>query len=1138
VSAGTPVIWLTFWDGLRFWRDENGGQPLRWRYRKTEILVALAASQRGKPWSRSRLAELLWSDAMPTKAKANLRVLLSDLQAVWREAALPPLWDINREEVCLRTDSALWCDLEWMQRRVAGHPVPWPDNDALACLLNSSAQDWLLDLQDDRGPDLVDWVAARREHCERLQLALRRDANEAEQPAAAEPSPPSVSVAPLSEPQMRQFVLWRIESAQVWDADDFGGHAPVALSGGTSWPMVSARIAAMATSLGATVVESDDWSLTLALGLTQTHSGQRWRALQMIQPGWALVQEAGLSVRMGAVTGWALVEPTAGGVRVRGWRMRLLAALALWAEPGHLACNEGWAELLEPCTPQRHTGLHFRGLEQPADAWLIHLDALSELLLPVGTGLLSTRFAGRQSAIERLRSAWHGVSQHRQPHIVRILAPSGWGKTRLAAEFVRWVSEHSGQVWWVGAQSELRPVMWRALRQTLQRHVPGGMDAHVLGHWLHGLGLPHDEQSTAVLHHFLQATGVAQSDVDVLATLLASWWDLREPGYTAAATVVVIDDAQWLDEASAGLLQRVAQRGTGVLWVLTQRHPLSPGESATSVLVGQDTLSPIELPPLTDEEAMTLLDSLPAAASLTRAQRSSRVAMARGVPLFLLADLSPQNSTASSAFAEYCEALLNRLEAHRPELRLAAVLGVRFSVQDLLTLAGEERAAPALRQALNSGLCVPRDEGHLAFFHPALREYLLSTCTKTLLQDSSVRCAALLASQGEHARSAVLWQQAERVEPARQAWMSAAAQASGHDDLESMLQAYQALRELGYPGGEQGLHARAGHTRALLARYGYAHALAHQIAAELAQCVEQSPRDLDADLMFEALAFHYLKESGQGHVEALRAGERMVQGAQTPSAVFTASWAMANAYFWRGDFALAAPWFEDMRDQGHALDRKQRMRYFPSDPLVFGQLQSAWMTWLSGDRPAFLQAWSEVGYLAQQSQANQQDRTVYHAISILLAEFEGQGQTALDHAAQAVALASAEGFEFWLAFAELYSSIWQSSEGTPVDLMALAKKSQSVLENYDSATPIALWLTARCLAAVGAPDLALATIEGTLQRMQADGGSVCLLDAMWFHAQMLDELGRTDDAAHARERAHAEALQRGWLGWLAHHPLA
>jgi hypothetical protein len=37
---------------------------------------------------------------------------------------------------------------------------------------------------------------------------------------------------------------------------------------------------------------------------------------------------------------------------------------------------------------------------------------------------------------------------------------------------------------------------------------------------------------------------------------------------------------------------------------------------------------------------------------------------------------------------------------------------------------------------------------------------------------------------------------------------------------------------------------------------------------------------------------------------------------------------------------------------------------------------------------------------------------------------------------------------------------------------------------------------------------------------------------------MLDELGRTDDAAHARERAHAEALQRGWLGWLAHHPLA
>ncbi|MFN3376802.1 MAG: AAA family ATPase, partial [Burkholderiaceae bacterium] len=835
-----------------------------------------------------------------------------------------------------------------------------------------------------------------------------------------------------------------------------------------------------------------------------------------------------------AVEGRSAIQRHHDGVQVAGWRLRLLESQALWAEPDTLACPASWTDLLGDCVGLAQHTVQFRDLTEAVEVCSVPLVSLDATLLPVGTGPAAPLLVGRDDSLAELWALYRACGVQASPVEARLIAPLGYGKTRLAAELARRVAQQGGQLWWIAAQPELRAIAWRALHQTLLRHLRApGAEARLrqtLADW----GVSLTELQGRALQRFVRDGTVAQVELDALASALAHWWSAQDDRAMPAPSLVVVDDVHWLDQASLQLLRRVLACRPALMCLVLERCE-EGGESTIEPLCHEGAPFELRLGPLADADAQALIASLQNAHRWTPEQRRQRVALARGVPLFLMLAPAPQQDGGAPGVAEHCEAWINQLHRHRPALRLAARLGMRFAVRDLVLLQGEDAALAAVREATRQGLLLPRDPGHLAFFHPAIRDHLLASCSPEQRTADSGRCAEYLAAQGDHARAADLWQQAGQPALARTALLQALQQAVACNDLDATVALSEALRELGYPEGQRGVQVRIVHIRALLARHGYANPRAHRIADELAQQMRQRAVDMDPELGYEVTALQYLRESGRSHRAALLAGQQMLALADTPAARMTAHWAMANAHFWLGDLAQAAPWFAQVLTAGPQLSRAQRQRYFPSDPLAFCCLQWAWAQAVMGEYAQAQQSIDLARSLTAEPDASVQDRVIFDVFSILLSELLETPDRRRQHIAQARARAEAEGFEFWLAFAVCYEALQAAEDGKAFTADALAQPYASVLDNYPSAAPLAWWLAARAMVASRDAVRALPLVEAALDRQRADGGSILWADTLWLQAQILDTAGQAARAESSRQLALSHARRMGWGGWLKRH---
>ncbi|GAA4418209.1 AAA family ATPase [Acidovorax lacteus] len=1133
------VFWVSVAEPVQAW---NPGtlmpRSLSWRYRKTGWLWLLAATHRGRPLDRSRLAAWLWPQASVAQARANLRVLLADLQAVWKAAELPALWSVQRDSLQLLADVSLVTEIDALRGApLAGAAPPAGWKELLAA---REAQHWGDTLPVDVDGELVGMLQSLRERLAQGAAALQREADLPTLPAPA--SQPVVAPTPTDiQSGVHHLVLWRIEPvwdldqsepAPLWSAVDDG--AASAGGGRSGWFAACAQVTARVAALGAMVIDSGEWGMTLVLGLGSMHAGQRWRTLESMHQAFECFVEHGLSVRMAAVEGRSAVQRQNDAVHVAGWRLRLLESLALWAEPDTLACPASWTDLLGDCDGLEQHVVHFRDLTEAVEVCSVPLVSLDASLLPVGTGPAAPTFVGRDDSLAELWALYRGCGVRAAPVEARLLAPLGYGKTRLAAELARRVAQQGGQLWWIAAQPELRTIAWRALHQTLLRHLRAPGVAAGLRTALADWGVALTELQGQALQRFVHDGTVAQVELDALASGLARWWSAQDDRTTPAPSLVVVDDVQWLDQASLQLLRRVLACRPALICLVLERCE-EGCESAIEPLCQESPPSVLRLGPLADADAQALLASLQNAHRWTPEQRRQRVALARGVPLFLMSAPEAQHGGGAPGVAEHCEAWINQLHRHRPALRLAARLGMRFAVRDLVLLLGEDVALAAVREATRQGLLLPRDPGYLAFFHPAIREHLLASCSPEQRMLDSGRCAEYLAAQGDHARAADLWQQAGQQTLARTALLQALQQASACNDLDATVALSEALRELGYPEGQRGVEARIVHIRALLARHGYANPRAHRIADELAHQLRQRSADLDPELGYEVTALQYLRESGRSHRTALLAGQQMLALADAPAARMTAHWAMANAHFWLGDLAQAAPWFAQVLDAGVQLPRVQRQRYFPSDPLVFCCLQWAWAQALLGEYAQARQSIDLAQSLTAEPDASVQDRVILDVFSILLSELLETPERRRGHIEQARTRAESEGFEFWLAFAACYEALQAAEDGRDITADGLAQPYGRVLDNYPSAAPLAWWLAARAMVASGDAVRALPLVEAALDRQRAEGGSILWADTLWLQAQILDTAGQAARAESSRQLALSHARRLGWRGWLKRH---
>jgi DNA-binding SARP family transcriptional activator len=322
-------------------------------------------------------------------------------------------------------------------------------------------------------------------------------------------------------------------------------------------------------------------------------------------------------------------------------------------------------------------------------------------------------FVGRDRELEVLAAAWNSAAS--RPGVVMIEGRAGIGKTRLVTEFV------AGCV----------PLDVPALMGScgVERSVP-------LAPFVEALATDEvtpDWTATAPDGEVDDRLTKGVASIERLCRLVLE--------RVAAGGVLVIDDAQWMDDTSVSVLRTVVRRARpGLLVVLTVRTPTDDDSVHLSDLASSLDATRLEVTDLTDDEAQQLLVSelrsrgfdgdVDHGCDLLRGLPPS----GRGSPFVvrsLARSLGVDGDDARSALDPVeaaVSSMVGRLSRRTSTaLAAAAVLGQRFSLTQLAVVAGCDvgEALDAVEEAIALGLVVATDSADLfEFDHDIIRRSL------------------------------------------------------------------------------------------------------------------------------------------------------------------------------------------------------------------------------------------------------------------------------------------------------------------------------------------------------------------------------------------------------------------------------
>ena len=249
---------------------------------------------------------------------------------------------------------------------------------------------------------------------------------------------------------------------------------------------------------------------------------------------------------------------------------------------------------------------------------------------------------------------------------------------------------------------------WERLTTAVERVAPQLSPLVPLLAPLVGLEVAPTPQTRAIDDRFRQER-LADTFVELLSASL--------PG----PTVLVVEDAQWMDDASASLFRRLGAAARGRAWMLlAARRPGDRGLQVGDIPESER----IEVGPLEGSAVAQLLRSVTADDPLVPHLRELVVERSGGNPLFLLELVEAgRQSGFDSVMPDSVEgvfaAQIDRLGPQdRRLLRMASVLGKQVEVEALRELAGSEPDTSAL---LGDFLTLEAP-GLLSFRHGMLRD--------------------------------------------------------------------------------------------------------------------------------------------------------------------------------------------------------------------------------------------------------------------------------------------------------------------------------------------------------------------------------------------------------------------------------
>jgi DNA-binding SARP family transcriptional activator/nucleoside-triphosphatase THEP1 len=358
-----------------------------------------------------------------------------------------------------------------------------------------------------------------------------------------------------------------------------------------------------------------------------------------------------------------------------------------------------------------------------------------------GSGVISRRavvIVGRDQELEVIDQLLVEVAEGQERWLL-LTGPAGIGKTRLAEETARRARLRGARIVWSSCPDDEGTPTWWPLRP-LVRDLGGDVDAV-----------------------FLPPAGTDADTVrfQVYEKLSAQLIDAA----AQRPLVVVIDDVQWLDAASARCLAFVARalRGhrIGVVLTLRDSEPRLGLEPLLSTLVRQANAVHVVVPPLDAVAASALVDQV-SGESLAVPETSELLVRTGSNPLLLIeyARLPPGERSSGGlplAARSLLGRRLNRLsEDVLSALRAAAVIGDVFELDLLADVLGLSRlqVVDLFDVAAGEEIIMPAHDRHgYQFTHALLRDEVLLRLSVLRRQALHGRIAETLADRGRDTRT-------------------------------------------------------------------------------------------------------------------------------------------------------------------------------------------------------------------------------------------------------------------------------------------------------------------------------------------------------------------------------------------------
>ncbi len=409
---------------------------------------------------------------------------------------------------------------------------------------------------------------------------------------------------------------------------------------------------------------------------------------------------------------------------VKGDAVNLAARLMAKAEPGQILTTD---DVLERARSRFDTvalePFEAKGKSEPVQAHVVGPP------LGVKHRGSSTALIGRENELSLLLEALDRV-RHYEGRIVELVAEPGMGKSRLVEELLTRATET--RVCSVQCEEYDASTPYLAFRRLLLDIIASGADeatdverllrerveatAPHLEHWLPLLGVPlglelPDTPETAVLGDEFRKTRTEEVVRELLGTILL------EP------TVLLFDDAHWMDDASSDLLRQLTDGLDLRAWLilvtrLDQPTGFAAPESSRPVV--------IVLEPLDAAHAAALANAASDDQPLLPHEVEALTERAGGNPLFLKQLLAAARQ--GEGLAQLPDSLESLMMARidrlspldRRVLRCAAVIGATFQpalvVATLEEDAGDEDVWGRLEEFL------VEEDGALRFRHALVRD--------------------------------------------------------------------------------------------------------------------------------------------------------------------------------------------------------------------------------------------------------------------------------------------------------------------------------------------------------------------------------------------------------------------------------